>query len=64
MESSPKSEEFPKIPNDLFDEEEDDEALDLAKPDMHAYKDVDYTLEELDKYLTASVMMPLGGESV
>ena len=64
MESSPNSEEFPKIPNDLFNGEEDDEALDLAKPDMHAYKANDYTLEELDKYLTASVMMRLGGESV
>ena len=63
MESSPESEEFPKIPDDLFDED-DDEVLDPAKPDMHAYEADDYTPEELDKYLTASIMMPQGGESI
>ena len=50
-ESSPKSEEFPKMPDDLFDED-DDKALDPAKSDIHAYKSRDNTLEELDEYLT------------
>ena len=63
LESSPKSEEFPKIPDDPFDED-DDEALDPAELDMHAYEAGDYSLEELDEYLTASIMMPEGGESI
>ena len=63
LESSPKSEEFPIIPDGLFDED-DDEALDPAEPDMCAYKADNYTLEELDEYLTASVVMLLGGESI
>ena len=32
LESSPKSGEFPKIPDDLFDEDED-ESLDAAETD-------------------------------
>ena len=63
MKSTPKSEEFPKIPDDLFDED-DDIALDPAKPDMHASEADDYTLDELDEYLTASIMMLWGGESI
>ena len=63
LESSPKSEEFPKIQDDLFDED-DDKVLDPAEPDMCAYEADDYTPEELDKYLTASVMILQGGESI
>ena len=62
-ESSSKSGEFPKIPDDLFNED-GDKGLDPAKPDMHAYEADDYTLEELDNYLTSSIMIPHGGESI
>ena len=60
-ESSPRSEEFSKTPDDLFDED-DDIALGPVEPDMHTIKADDYTPEELDKYLTPSIMMPQGGE--
>ena len=63
LESSPKSEEFPKIPGDLLDQDEN-EALDPAEQDMHAYEADDYTPEKLDKYLTAFVMVLQGEETV
>ena len=58
-----KSEEFPKTLNDLFNED-DSVALDQVKQDMHAFEADSYTLEELDEYVTASVMMSQGGESI
>ena len=48
-----------EIPDDLFDED-DDTTVGPAEPDMCAYEANDYTLEDLDEYLTASVMMLQG----
>ena len=44
----PKSEEVSKIPDDLFDED-DDLALNPAEPDMCVFEADDYTLEEMDE---------------
>ena len=63
IKENPESEEFPKIPDDLFDDEED-VALHPPKPDMHAFEADDYTLEELDEYLTTSIIILQGGQSL
>ena len=57
------SEHFPPVPTGLFDGD-DEEDLEPFAPEHLAMDADDYTPEELDEYLTAEVLLPLGGEQV
>ena len=63
LQSPPEYKEFPKIPDDLFNEDHN-EVLEPAEPDMCAYQADDYTPEESDEYLGAFIMMLQQGESI
>ena len=56
-------EELPNPPDELFEWDEDVNITPM-EPEKQTDEADDYTLEELDEYLTAEVLLPHGGENV